>query len=67
MAGRLRVSAASPEHLLVMKVLVARSRDADDITYLVKHINLSSSADVLAVSDRFRAVCDDRWRAGWPK
>ncbi|HET9894951.1 MAG TPA: DUF6036 family nucleotidyltransferase [Streptosporangiaceae bacterium] len=43
----LRVSAASPEHLLAMKVLAARRRDAEDMRYLVKHLNLSSSAEVL--------------------
>lgn len=49
----LRVSAASPEqHLLAMKVLAARRRDADDISYLVKHLDLSSSDEVLAVCDR---------------
>jgi hypothetical protein len=48
----LRVSAASPEHLLAMKVLAARRRDADDISYLVKHLDLSSSAEVLAVCGR---------------
>lgn len=47
-----RVSAASPEHLLAMKVLAARRRDADDISYLVKHLDLSSSADVLVVCER---------------
>jgi predicted nucleotidyltransferase len=45
----LRVSAASPEHLLAMKVLAARRRDADDISYLVKHLQLSSTAEVLAI------------------
>jgi predicted nucleotidyltransferase len=45
----LRVSAASPEHLLAMKVLAARRRDAEDISYLVKHLGLSSAAEVLEV------------------
>lgn len=45
----LRVSAASPEHLLAMKVLAARRRDAEDISYLVKHLGLSSVDEVLAV------------------
>lgn len=45
----LRVSAASPEHLLAMKVLAARRRDADDIRLLVRHLRLSSIDDVLAL------------------
>lgn len=45
----LRVSAASPQHLLAMKVLAARRRDADDIRYLVEHLSLTSSAGVLAL------------------
>jgi len=48
----LRVSAASPEHLLAMKVLAARRRDLEDISYLVKHLGLSSTAEVLAVCER---------------
>jgi len=65
----LRVSAASPEHLLAMKVLAARRRDAEDIAILVKHLGLSSSDDVLVlcaeifptepVPDRARLVLDD--------
>jgi predicted nucleotidyltransferase len=46
----LRVSAASPEHLLAMKVLAARRRDAEDIRYLVKHLHLTTADEVLALS-----------------
>jgi predicted nucleotidyltransferase len=45
----LRVSAASPEHLLAMKVLAARRRDAEDIRFLVKHLGLARTDDVLAL------------------
>src|SRR5215475_16144222 len=45
----LRVSAASPEHLLAMKVLAARRRDAEDIRFLIKHLGLSSVGEVLAL------------------
>lgn len=45
----LRVSAALPEHLLAMKVLAARRRDAEDIRFLVKHLRLSSVEEVLAL------------------
>lgn len=45
----LRVSAASPEHLLAMKVLAARRRDAEDIRFLVKHLRLSTVEEVLAL------------------
>jgi len=45
----LRVSAASPEHLLAMKVLAARRRDAEDIRFLVKHLHLASAQEVLAL------------------
>lgn len=46
----LRVSAASPEHLLAMKVLAARRRDAEDIRFLVRHLRLSTAEEVLALS-----------------
>jgi hypothetical protein len=43
----LRVPDASPEHLLAMKVLAARRRDADDIRFLVKYLNLASAEEAL--------------------
>jgi len=45
----LRVSAASPEHLLAMKVLAARRRDAEDIRFLVKHLQFATAEEVLAL------------------
>ena len=65
----LRVLAASPEHLLAMKVLAARRRDAEDIRFLVERLGLTSSAQVLSlcaeifpdedVPGRARLVLDD--------
>jgi hypothetical protein len=48
----LRVAAASPEHLLAMKVLAARRRDSDDIRVLVDRLRLTSAVEVLALCDR---------------
>ena len=45
----LRVFAASPEHLLAMKALAARPRDAQDIRELAKLLDLHTVADVLAL------------------
>lgn len=45
----LRVTAASPEHLLAMKVLAARRRDNDDIRLLVAHLGLRTPDEVLAL------------------
>jgi hypothetical protein len=57
-----------------MKVLAGRRRDADDITYLVKHLGLTSAAEVLAVCtavfpdetvpDRTRRILDDLFEEG---
>jgi hypothetical protein len=65
----LRVSAASPEHLLAMKVMAARRRDGEDISYLVRHLGLRTMAEVLEVCaavfpdqpvpDRARLILED--------
>ncbi|MEV0004150.1 DUF6036 family nucleotidyltransferase, partial [Micromonospora sp. NPDC050980] len=65
----LRVAAASPEHLLAMKVLAARRRDAEDIHFLVNQLGLTSTEQVLAlcaeifpeeeIPGRARLVLDD--------
>lgn len=43
----LRVRAASPKHLLAMKVLAARIADIEDIRFLIKYLKLSSAEQVL--------------------
>lgn len=45
----LRVYAASPEHLLAMKVLAGRRRDAEDIRLLAGRLGLSTVDQILAV------------------
>lgn len=65
----LRVVAASPRHLLAMKVLAARRRDSGDIALLVRHLGLTSVDEVLRVCaevfpdepvpDRARLVLED--------
>jgi hypothetical protein len=63
------VSTASPKHLLAMKVMAARRRDGEDISYLIKHLALPSVAAVLdvcalvfpdqPVPDRARLILED--------
>jgi predicted nucleotidyltransferase len=48
-ASPLRRFAASPEHLLAMKALAARPRDAQDIRQLAEVLDLHTIADVLAL------------------
>jgi hypothetical protein len=45
----LRVTAASPEHLLAMKVLAARRRDSDDIRFLIGKLNITTLEAVLTL------------------
>jgi predicted nucleotidyltransferase len=52
----LRVTAASPEHLLAMKVHAARRRDADDIRFLIDKLALT---DLQAVLDLCTVVFPD--------
>jgi hypothetical protein len=72
----LRVAAASPEHLLAMKVLAARRRDSDDIGFLIRRLGLASVSQVLAVCaevfpeepipDRARLILEDALAAQVP-
>lgn len=72
----LRVAAASPEHLLAMKVLAARRRDAEDIRLLIGHLGLTDPQQVLnvcaevfpdeEVPGRARLVLDDVFEGGSP-
>ncbi len=65
----LRVTAASPRHLLAMKVLAGRRRDVEDLITLIKVLGLQNSqqvfeicADVLpqeALPDRSRLIIED--------
>lgn len=54
----LRVSVASPRHMLAMKARAARdARDLDDIMLLCQHLGIASVAEVIAVAE-------DVWGAG---
>lgn len=65
----LRVSTASPEHLLAMKAMAARRRDIDDLRLLVGRLGLTGPEQVLdvctrvfpdeALPDRARLILDD--------
>ncbi len=67
----LRVAAASPEHLLAMKVLAARRRDGEDLRFLISRLGLTSVDEILALcaevfpdEDRSRFPPGDRRRTG---
>ncbi|WP_203900586.1 nucleotidyl transferase AbiEii/AbiGii toxin family protein [Virgisporangium aliadipatigenens] len=65
----LRVTAASPEHILASMVLAARHRDAEDIRFLVGRLGLADAERVLSLCayvfpddempERARAVLQD--------
>lgn len=48
----LRVSTASPEHLLAMKAMASRRRDGGDLRLLVDRLGLTTPAQVVAVCRR---------------
>jgi hypothetical protein len=72
----LRVHAASPEHLLAMKVLAGRRRDAADIRLLAQRLGLRSVDDVRArcadvfpdepLPKRSELLLQELAREGWP-
>lgn len=47
----IRVLAASPQHLLAMKVLAGRRRDASDIQRLAQHLGLDTAEQVRGVAE----------------
>jgi hypothetical protein len=72
----LRVSAASPRHLLAMKVLASRAADREDIRHLAGRLNLTTAAAILAVCasvfpaevipGRARILLEDMFAKGAP-
>lgn len=48
----LRVTTASPEHLLAMKMFAARRRDADDVRLLVQTLGLTDPMQVQALCEQ---------------
>jgi predicted nucleotidyltransferase len=48
----LRVSTASPEHLLAMKALAARRRDLEDLRILISVLALTTAGEVIAICGR---------------
>ena len=48
----LRVSTASPEHLLAMKAIAARRRDIDDLRTLIGVLGLTTVDQVVAICSR---------------
>ncbi len=50
-SSNLVVSAASPQHLLAMKVRASRQKDVDDILLLVSLLKLKTVEELLAIHD----------------
>ncbi|UQX12557.1 hypothetical protein M5I08_10220 [Candidatus Mycobacterium methanotrophicum] len=49
----LQVAAAPPQHLLAMKILAARAvRDGKDVQVLLRHLGITSRAEVRAIVGR---------------
>ncbi len=65
----LRVSTASPEHLLAMKAIAARRRDIDDLRLLIERLGLTGPEQVVelcrhvfpdeSLPDRARLILDE--------
>ena len=53
------ITAASPKHLLAMKVRAAREKDFDDIRFLARHLDLGSIREVWDIHDEV-------FGANWP-
>jgi hypothetical protein len=53
--SNLRIWAPTAEYMLAMKCISARfdTHDADDVRFLLRHLGLTKSADVLAIVEKF--------------
>lgn len=49
----LRITVASPEHLIAMKLRALRARDMDDLETLFRYLGLTDPAQAVEIHDRF--------------